>query len=325
MSTFRETGLKPEIISAIELMGFEKPTPIQEKTIPALLESENDILALAQTGTGKTAAFGLPVLNQIDLNDKNVQALVLCPTRELCVQISKDIESFSANLKGLKTVAVYGGANITNQIKDLKAGGQIVVGTPGRTLDLIKRKALKINKISWLVLDEADEMLNMGFIDDIETILSKLDSQRKVWMFSATMPAPIMKIVKNMFKEPKTVKVAKKTLSNESIEQFYCLLDKRSFKEGLCRFLQTEKDPYAIIFCETREETKFMAEYLSDRNMPSVALHGDLTQKDRDFSMDKFRTKRATILVCTDVAARGIDIQDITHVINYGIPRNLDS
>jgi ATP-dependent RNA helicase DeaD len=215
MSTFRETGLKPEIISAIELMGFEKPTPIQEKTIPALLASDNDVLALAQTGTGKTAAFGLPVLNQIDLQENNVQALVLCPTRELCMQISKDIESFSANLKGLKTVAIYGGANITPQIKDLKAGAHIVVGTPGRTLDLIKRKALKIGKIDWLVLDEADEMLNMGFQEDLDAILSTSPDKKQVLLFSATMPKEIQQIAGKYMKHTVEISVGERNSGAE--------------------------------------------------------------------------------------------------------------
>ncbi len=325
MSTFRETGLKPEIISAIELMGFQKPTPIQEKTIPALLESENDVLALAQTGTGKTAAFGLPVLNQIELTDKNVQALVLCPTRELCVQISKDIESFSANLKGLKTVAVYGGANITNQIKDLKAGGQIVVGTPGRTLDLIKRKALKINKISWLVLDEADEMLNMGFQEDLDAILSASPDEKQVMLFSATMPKEIQRIAGKYMKGTVEISVGKRNSGAENVSHEYYMVNARDRYAALKRIADIFPSIYGIIFCRTRRETKEVADKLIGDGYNADALHGDLSQAQRDHVMNRFRNKSLQLLVATDVAARGLDVNNLSHVINYNLPDDLEA
>ncbi len=325
MSTFKETGLKPEIISAIELMGFEKPTPIQEKTIPALLSSDNDVLALAQTGTGKTAAFGLPVLNQIDLNDKNVQALVLCPTRELCVQISKDIESFSANLKGLKTVAVYGGANITTQIKDLKAGGQIVVGTPGRTLDLIKRKALKINKINWLVLDEADEMLNMGFQEDLDAILSTSPAEKQVLLFSATMPKGIQQIAEKYMKSKVEISVGERNSGAENVRHEYYMVNARDRYAALKRIADIYPSIYGIIFCRTRQETKDVADKLISDGYNADALHGDLSQAQRDHVMNRFRNRNLQLLVATDVAARGLDVNDLSHVINYNLPDDLEA
>jgi ATP-dependent RNA helicase DeaD len=325
MSTFRETGLKPEIISAIELMGFEKPTPIQEKTIPALLASDNDVLALAQTGTGKTAAFGLPVLNQIDLQENNVQALVLCPTRELCMQISKDIESFSANLKGLKTVAIYGGANITPQIKDLKAGAHIVVGTPGRTLDLIKRKALKIGKIDWLVLDEADEMLNMGFQEDLDAILSTSPDKKQVLLFSATMPKEIQQIAGKYMKHTVEISVGERNSGAENVRHEYYMVHARDRYAALKRIADIYPSIYGIIFCRTRQETKDVADKLISDGYNADALHGDLSQAQRDHVMNRFRNRNLQLLVATDVAARGLDVNDLSHVINYNLPDDLEA
>jgi len=325
MSTFRETGLKEEILSAIEVMGFEEPTPIQEKTIPALLNSNNDILALAQTGTGKTAAFGLPVLNQIDVKNKNVQALILCPTRELCMQISRDIESFSKKMKGLKTVAVYGGASITPQIKDIKSGGQIIVGTPGRTLDLIKRRALKINNIKWLVLDEADEMLNMGFQEDLDAILSSSPENKQVLLFSATMPNEIQRISKKYMKETTEISVGKRNSGAENVKHEYYMVNARDRYAALKRVADLFPNIYGIIFCRTRRETKEVADKLIGDGYNADALHGDLSQAQRDHVMNRFRANSIQLLVATDVAARGLDVNELSHVINYNLPDDLEA
>ena len=325
MSTFKETGLKDEILSAIEAMGFEQPTPIQEKTIPALLNSSNDILALAQTGTGKTAAFGLPVLNQIDVKDKNVQALILCPTRELCMQISRDIESFSKNMKGVKTVAVYGGASITPQIKDIKSGGQIIVGTPGRTLDLIKRRALKISNIQWLILDEADEMLNMGFQEDLDAILSSSPESKQVLLFSATMPNEIQRISKKYMKETTEISVGKRNSGAENVKHEYYMVNARDRYAALKRVADIFPNIYGIIFCRTRRETKEVADKLIGDGYSADALHGDLSQAQRDHVMDRFRANSIQLLVATDVAARGLDVNELSHVINYNLPDDLEA
>lgn len=325
MSTFKETGLKDEILSAIELLGFEEPTPIQEKTIPALLNSDNDILALAQTGTGKTAAFGLPILNQVDLQERSVQALVLCPTRELCMQISKDIESFSTKMKGLKTVAVYGGASITNQIRDIKNGGQIVVGTPGRTLDLIKRKALKISSIKWLVLDEADEMLNMGFQEDLDAILETSPAEKQVMLFSATMPKEIQRIASKYMKGTVEISVGKRNSGAENVTHEYYMVNARDRYAALKRIADIFPQIYGIIFCRTRMETKEVADKLIADGYNADALHGDLSQAQRDHVMNRFRMKNLQLLVATDVAARGLDVNELSHVINYNLPDDLEA
>ncbi len=325
MSKFKEMGLMPEIVNAVESMGFETPTPIQEKTIPAILSSDRDVLALAQTGTGKTAAFGLPIINQIDYDNKNVQALILCPTRELCMQISADFEKFSANLKQLKTLAVYGGASITNQIKDLKKGVQIVVGTPGRTLDLIKRKSLKINKITWLVLDEADEMLNMGFQEDLDEILSTSPGEKQVYLFSATMPKSVQNITGKYMTDPIELTVGKRNAGAENVRHHYYMVNARNRYDALKRIADMFPKIYAIIFCRTRMETKEVADKLIADGYNADALHGDLSQAQRDYVMNRFRMKSLQMLVATDVAARGLDVNDLTHVINYNLPDDLEA
>ncbi len=325
MSTFKETGLLPEILEAIELLGFENPTPIQEKVIPALINSTGDVVALAQTGTGKTAAFGLPILNQIDTQLREVQALVLCPTRELCMQITKDLESFSTKIKGFKTVAVYGGASITGQLKDLKTGVQVVVGTPGRTLDLIKRKALKINTIKWLVLDEADEMLNMGFQEDLDAILESSPSSKQVLLFSATMPKEIQRIAKKYMTDAIEISVGKRNSGAENVSHEYYTVNGRDRYSALKRIADVNPNIYGIIFCRTRMETKEVADKLIADGYNADALHGDLSQAQRDQVMSRFRTKNLQLLVATDVAARGLDVNDLTHVINYNLPDDLEA
>jgi ATP-dependent RNA helicase DeaD len=325
MSTFNELGLLPEILGAIEVLGFENPTPIQEKVIPALISSKGDVVALAQTGTGKTAAFGLPILTQIDTQLREVQALVLCPTRELCMQITKDLESFSTKIKGFKTVAVYGGASITGQLKDLKTGVQVVVGTPGRTLDLIKRKALKINTIKWLVLDEADEMLNMGFQEDLDAILESSPDTKQVLLFSATMPKEIQRIAKKYMTDAVEISVGKRNSGAENVSHEYYTVNGRDRYSALKRIADVNPNIYGIIFCRTRMETKEVADKLIADGYNADALHGDLSQAQRDQVMSRFRIKNLQLLVATDVAARGLDVNDLTHVINYNLPDDLEA
>jgi ATP-dependent RNA helicase DeaD len=324
METFKETGLKPEILRAISEMGFEKPTPIQEKTIPSLLESKTDLVALAQTGTGKTAAFGLPILHLIQTRNSNPQALVLCPTRELCMQITKDITNFSKYLQGFTVVAVYGGASIVNQMKDLKRGADIVVGTPGRLMDLIRRKVLKLNQIQWLVLDEADEMLNMGFKEDIDTILAETPKERQTLLFSATMPSEIERISKKYMKNPEKIEIGQRNAGAENVKHEYFVVHAKDRYETLKRLADINPDIYGIVFCRTRHETKEVADKLMQDGYNADALHGDLSQAQRDYVMNRFRLKHLQILVATDVAARGLDVNDLTHVINYDLPDDLD-
>ncbi len=325
MSTFKETGLLPEILEAIEALGFENPTPIQEKVIPALINSTSDLIALAQTGTGKTAAFGLPIINQIDMQIREVQALVLCPTRELCMQITKDLESFSTKMRGFKTVAVYGGSSITTQLRDLKSGCQIVVGTPGRTLDLIKRKALKINTIKFLVLDEADEMLNMGFQEDLDAILQSSPDTKQVLLFSATMPKEIQRIAKKYMKDAVEISVGKRNAGADNVSHEYFTVNGRDRYAALKRIADVNPNIYGIVFCRTRMETKEVADKLISDGYNADALHGDLSQAQRDQVMGRFRSKNLQLLVATDVAARGLDVNELTHVINYNLPDDLEA
>ena len=318
--TFNETGLCSEIQEAISEMGFIAPTPIQEKTIPHLLSSDRDLIALAQTGTGKTAAFGLPVLDQIDYTNNNTQALILCPTRELCLQIAKDLEAFAAKLPRLKVTAVYGGANIVPQLKELERGAHIVVGTPGRTLDLLNRRKLKVGNIQYMVLDEADEMLNMGFKEDLDTILASTPESKQTLLFSATMPAEISRIGKNYMTDPLEISVGKKNTASTNIEHEYYAVKPRNRYLALKRIVDINPNVYGIVFCRTRMETKEVAEQLIQDGYSADALHGDLSQQQRDYVMSRFRNKQLQILVATDVAARGLDVNELTHVINYNLP-----
>ncbi|MBN2484449.1 MAG: DEAD/DEAH box helicase [Bacteroidales bacterium] len=324
MITFKETGLAPEILEAITEMGFISPTPIQEKTIPALLETKNDLVALAQTGTGKTAAFGLPVLQLIDTKTKDIQSLVLCPTRELALQIVKDVENFSKYKKGFRVVAVYGGASITGQIRELRDGAHMVVGTPGRVLDLIRRKVLKLGSIKWLVLDEADEMLNMGFKDDLDTILAETPQQRQTLLFSATMPKEIERIANNYMHEPERISIGKRNESAENVKHIYYMVHAKDKYEVLKRIADINPNIYGIVFCRTRMETKEVADKLMQDGYNADALHGDLSQAQRDYVMARFRSAHLQILVATDVAARGLDVNDLTHVINFNLPDDLE-
>ena len=322
--TFRELNLKDEILSAIEELGYEQPMPVQEKTIPFVLEQSADVVALAQTGTGKTAAFGLPLLNLIDPEAEQVQALVLAPTRELCIQITNDLKNYAKYLKGVRIVPVYGGEDIRVQLRQLDHTPQIVVATPGRLIDLLKRGKVNLEHISFLVLDEADEMLNMGFKEDIETILERTPEDRRTMLFSATMPKEIAAIARNYMKDFEEITVGTKNAGAENVEHIYYLCQAKQRYEVLKRIADMNPDIYGIVFCRTRQETKDVAEKLMNDGYNADALHGDLSQAQRDTVMQKFRVRHIQLLVATDVAARGLDVSDLTHVINYNLPDDVE-
>jgi len=324
MEKFKSLGLSNTTISALMEKGFEEPTPIQEATIPLLLQGEFDVVGQAQTGTGKTAAFGLPIIEKISNNTRSVQTLVLVPTRELALQVSEELNSLKGKKK-LTIVPIYGGQSMEQQISKLKRGIDIVVGTPGRILDHIKRKKLKLQHISYLVLDEADEMLNMGFIEDIEKILEHANPDRNTLLFSATMPKEIMAIAKNYMREYQVVKVTKQQLTTNLTEQIYFQVNEADKFEALCRIVDIEFDFYGLVFCRTKNDVSRIAGHLVDRGYDADALHGDISQYQREEVLKKFRKKRINILVATDVAARGMDIKDLTHVINYALPQDPDS
>ena len=320
MTLFNEMGLSSEIQLAIKELGFEQPTPIQEKVVPYLLKDKQDLVALAQTGTGKTAAFGIPILQQLDTSQKATHALVLSPTRELALQIAKDLESYAKHIAKTNIAVVYGGADIKKQINQLERGAQIVVGTPGRTLDLIKRKKLKVDQIKWLVLDEADEMLSMGFKDDLDAILENSPKEKQTLLFSATMPQEIVAIANKYMNHPLEISVGKKNTGAENVEHHYYLIHARDRYIALKRIADINPNIYGIIFCRTRAETKEVADKLMHDGYNADALHGDLSQAQRDHVMARFRSKHLQMLVATDVAARGLDVNDLTHVINYNLP-----
>ena len=320
MIQFSEMGLRPEILQSIGELGFETPTPIQEKVIPFLLETQQDLLGLAQTGTGKTAAFGLPIIQQIDFSDRRTQALILSPTRELCMQIAKDLVNYSKKVANLNVLPVYGGADIKKQLDGLERGAHIVVGTPGRTLDLINRKKLKIENIRWLVLDEADEMLSMGFKEELDAILENITSNKQTLLFSATMPKEIMQIAEKYMKDPAEISVGKKNTGAENVEHHYYIVHAKDRFEALKRIADINPNIYGIIFCRTRMSTKEVAEKLMHDGYNADALHGDLSQAQRDFVMDRFRRRHLQMLVATDVAARGLDVNNLTHVIHFDLP-----
>ncbi len=320
MKNFEEMGLTPGIIKAINEIGFEQPMPVQEKVIPLMLDNENDIIALAQTGTGKTAAFGLPLVMSVDPEKNSTQALILCPTRELCIQITGDLADYSKHTGGLRILAVYGGSSIENQIRELKKGTHIIVATPGRLIDLIGRRAARLNNVSTVVLDEADEMLNMGFLDSINEILSEVPEGRRTLLFSATMSNEIGSIARKYMNNPVEITIGTKNSSAENVSHCYYLVHAKDKYKVLKRIADSEPDIYALVFCRTRKETQEVASKLINDGYDADALHGDLSQAQRDAVMQKFRMKNLQMLVATDVAARGLDVDDLTHVINYSLP-----
>lgn len=320
MITFLETGLNEELLNAISDLGFINPTPIQEKTIPLLLGSNEDIIAFAQTGTGKTAAFGLPSVQLTDVSEHHTQTLILAPTRELCLQITKDMKDFAKNTAGLRILAVYGGSSIENQIRDLKKGAQIVVATPGRAKDLLQRRKLNIDRIDRIVLDEADEMLTMGFKEDLDAILSKTPENKQTLLFSATMSKEMARITKKYMYDPIEVKVAKMNVGTNNVAHILYETSARNRFEALKRIIDVNPNIYSIVFCRTRRETNEIAHKLGHAGYNADAINGDLSQAQRDDVMGRFRSKRLQILVATDVAARGIDVNNLTHVINYNLP-----
>ena len=324
MTTFEELGLQQELLDAIKILGFEQPTQIQKEAIPQILNNKNDLIALAQTGTGKTGAFGLPCLQKIDYSLSAVQLLVLSPTRELAIQIAKDLKTFSKRLKKIKSVAVYGGSDYRTQIKALENGAQVVIGTPGRTLDLIKRRKLDVSNIHTVVLDEADEMLNMGFQEDLDQILEDTPDSKQTLLFSATMPKPIARMAKKYMHDPVEIEVGERNSGAKNVEHNYYMVQARDRYETLKRLVDMLPHIYGIIFCRTRNETAEIAGKLKKEGYGVDLLNGDLSQNQRDFVMNQFRTKELQLLVATDVAARGLDVNNLTHVINYNLPDDLE-
>ncbi|UTD14528.1 DEAD/DEAH box helicase [Tenacibaculum mesophilum] len=325
MSTFLDLGLQEPINKALTDLGYEKPTVIQEKAIPQIISSTEDLKAFAQTGTGKTAAFSLPIIELADQTSTHTQAIILSPTRELAVQIGKNIEDFSKYLPNLKVATVYGGANIEEQIRKLKKGIQIVVGTPGRTVDLIKRRALKLGNVQWLVLDEADEMLNMGFKDELDQVLEATPNTKQTLLFSATFPREVEDIAKNYMTNPVEVTSGQKNQGSDNVSHEYYLVNEKTRYPALKRVADLNPDIYGIVFCRTRRETQEVANNLIRDGYNADSLHGDLSQAQRDSVMEKFRKKNIQILVATDVAARGLDVNNLTHVINHKLPDQIEN
>src|SRR6478672_5448813 len=324
MMTFEGLGIEARLIQATDELGFVNPTPIQEQAIPVLLSGTKDLVGLAQTGTGKTAAFGLPLLQLLHVEQRFPQALVVCPTRELCLQIVSEMELFKKFMPGVQVLAVYGGSSIGMQIRDLRRGVQIVVATPGRLIDLIERKAINLEQIEYVVLDEADEMLNMGFKEDIEFILQNTPKRESTWLFSATMPPEIKRVSKRYMKDPIEVTVGKVNTANKNIDHQYYVTPAHQRYETLKRLIDFHPGMYGIIFTRTKIEAQEIAEKLTREGYDIDALHGDLTQQQRNKVMDEFRNKTLQLLIATDVAARGIDVQGITHVINYELPDDVE-
>ncbi len=322
--TFKELNLRAEILSAVEELGYEQPMPVQEQVIPYMLTEVSDLVALAQTGTGKTAAFGLPILNMIDVKRRDVQALVLAPTRELCIQICNDLKGYSKNMSDIHIVPVYGGEDIRKQLKELDRTPQIIVATPGRLIDLTERGKIQLGNINYLVFDEADEMLNMGFKEDIETILKETPDTRRTLLFSATMPAEIQRIARQYMHDYKEITVGVRNSGTENVEHIYYVSQARQRYLVLKRIVDLNPDIYGIVFCRTRQETKEVADKLMHDGYNADALHGDLSQPQRDSVMQKFRIRNVQLLVATDVAARGLDVSDLTHVINYNLPDDVE-
>lgn len=325
MNPFSLLGISDDVVNAVTDLGFETPTPIQEQSIPVLLEGFNDFVGLAQTGTGKTAAFGLPLLELLDFSSKKPQALILCPTRELCMQIASDIKNYSKNIANANVVAVYGGANIMQQLREIRNGVQIVVATPGRMLDIIGRKAIDFSSVKFVVLDEADEMLNMGFQEDINDILSTTPDDKKTWLFSATMPPEVRRIAKKYMENPIELTMGTKNTGNVNIEHEYYMVRARDKYATLKRIVDFNPEIFAVVFCKTKMDTQDVADHLIRDGYNADSLHGDLSQQQRDKVMKRFRERSMQLLIATDVAARGIDVQDVTHVINYSLPDEIES
>jgi ATP-dependent RNA helicase DeaD len=325
MSTFQELGLEERILQAINDLGFETPSEVQQKAIPVLLDDDSDLVALAQTGTGKTAAFGFPMLQKIDVNSRTTQGLILSPTRELCLQITNELKNYGKYFKGLNVTAIYGGASISDQAKQVKKGAQIIVATPGRMKDMISRNMVDITKIQYSVLDEADEMLNMGFYEDITDILSHTPQDKSTWLFSATMPKEVATIAKEFMYDPKEITVGHKNEGSKNVSHEYYLVNSRDRYQALKRLADANPDIFSVVFCRTKRDTQKVAENLIDDGYNAGALHGDLSQNQRDLVMKSFRNKQIQMLVATDVAARGIDVDDITHVINYQLPDEIET
>jgi ATP-dependent RNA helicase DeaD len=326
LNKFENLGVEPAVVKAIAEMGFETPTPIQEQTIPVFLENERDILGLAQTGTGKTAAFGLPIIQLLNYHSKHPQALIICPTRELCLQISRDLTAFSKFKDTVNIVAVYGGSSIEKQISEIRRGAHIIVATPGRLMDLMGRKAVNISNVSYVVLDEADEMLNMGFEEDVEFILAETPATKRVCLFSATMPKPIRTIANRYMNDPVEITAGRKNSANENITHEYAVVHAKDKYAALKRVLDyTSENFYGIIFCTTKHETQDISDKLIKDGYNSDCLHGDLSQAQREKVMNRFRHQAIRILLATDVAARGIDVSGLTHVIHYHLPDDIEN
>ncbi|HBH85053.1 MAG: ATP-dependent RNA helicase [Bacteroidetes bacterium GWE2_41_25] len=320
MMNFEEMGFTPGILKAVQELGFEQPMPVQERVIPLMLGEDRDIIALAQTGTGKTAAFGLPLVQMTDTELNATQALILCPTRELCMQITGDLTDYARYTGKLRILAVYGGASIDNQIRELKKGVHIIVATPGRLIDLIGRKAARLSAVTTVILDEADEMLNMGFLDSINEILEEVPAGRRTLLFSATMSTEIAGIAKRYMSDPNEITIGTKNASAENVTHGYYLVHAKDKYKVLKRIADSEPDIYGIVFCRTRKETQEIASKLIEDGYNADALHGDLSQAQRDTVMQKFRVRNLQLLIATDVAARGLDVDDLTHIINYNLP-----
>ncbi len=325
MNPFIQLGIRHDIVNAISELGFENPTPIQEQSIPVLLTGSNDFVGLAQTGTGKTAAFGLPLLELIDFEANHPQALVLCPTRELCLQITNDLKNYAKNMRNVHVVAVYGGASISDQLHQIRRGVQIVVATPGRMLDCINLKDIEFSGLNYVVLDEADEMLNMGFQEDIDNILSTTPDDKKTWLFSATMPSEVRRIAKKYMTDPYELTMGAKNTGNENIEHEYYVVRARDKYAAFKRIVDFNPEIFGIVFCRTKIETQEIAEALIKDGYNADSLHGDLSQQQRDKVMKRYRERSLQLLIATDVAARGIDVNDVTHVINYSLPDEIEN
>jgi ATP-dependent RNA helicase DeaD len=324
MNKFEQLGLSESLLKAILDLGFENPTEVQEKAIPLLLEKDTDMVALAQTGTGKTAAFGFPLIQKIDADNRNTQALILSPTRELCLQITNEIKNYSKYEKGINVVAVYGGASISEQARDIKRGAQIIVATPGRMQDMINRGLVNISQINYCILDEADEMLNMGFYEDIVNILSTSPDEKSTWLFSATMPQEVARIAKQFMSDPLEITVGAKNSGSATVSHEFYLVNARDRYEALKRLADANPDIFSVVFCRTKRDTQQVAERLIEDGYSAAALHGDLSQSQRDSVMKSFRGRQIQMLVATDVAARGIDVDNITHVVNYQLPDEIE-